>query len=301
MPPPPPPSAPAFKPPPKTAGRGDLLNSIEGFKKGGLKKAQTVDKSGPAVAKPSSSGGVSSGASAGASGGGGGASFSGSPAPMAMGGIFAGGGIPKLRKTGLPGSSTMLAKKDEPAPSVATSQPAVPPAGFDPSRAALSSNASAPIQRATPPVKATPTPPAKATPTPPTKATPPAPSPRSSQGPDLAVASYSYEAQRKTDISLQPEDLVRITNRHPPMSGNGNWWEGMLLHSGQSGHFPHNYVRVLTVQETRTVKHNYQAQRNDELSLAKGQTVQVYLQRDSGWWLGACGDEFGLFPENHTA
>ena len=49
------------------------------------------------------------------------------------------------------------------------------------------------------------------------------------------------------------------------------------------------------------MKHNYQAQRNDELSLAKGQTVQVYLQRDSGWWLGACGDEFGLFPENHTA
>lgn len=34
-------------PPPPTGERKDLLSSISKFKKGGLKKAQTVDKSGP--------------------------------------------------------------------------------------------------------------------------------------------------------------------------------------------------------------------------------------------------------------
>ena len=54
MPPPPPPAPgppPPGKMPPKAAGgRKDLLGSIEGFKKGKLKKAETVDKSGPALA-----------------------------------------------------------------------------------------------------------------------------------------------------------------------------------------------------------------------------------------------------------
>lgn len=54
-PPPPPPPAPGAPPPPPppvavarpAAGRGALLDSIEGFKKGGLKKTVTVDKSKP--------------------------------------------------------------------------------------------------------------------------------------------------------------------------------------------------------------------------------------------------------------
>ena len=52
--PPPPPPAPGPPPPGKmptkaTGGRKDLLGSIEGFKKGNLKKANTVDKSGPVL------------------------------------------------------------------------------------------------------------------------------------------------------------------------------------------------------------------------------------------------------------
>ena len=51
MPPPPPPAPgpppPGKMPPKATGGRKDLLGSIEGFSKGKLKKASTVDKSGP--------------------------------------------------------------------------------------------------------------------------------------------------------------------------------------------------------------------------------------------------------------
>ena len=47
-PPPPPPPPSAGAPPPKATGeRKDLLSSIEGFKKGKLKKAETNDRSAP--------------------------------------------------------------------------------------------------------------------------------------------------------------------------------------------------------------------------------------------------------------
>jgi hypothetical protein len=66
--PPPPPKAPPKAPPapkaPAPGGGGEpkaqpkaLLGSIEGFKKGGLKKVQTVDKSGPLLEKPKNGGG----------------------------------------------------------------------------------------------------------------------------------------------------------------------------------------------------------------------------------------------------
>ena len=53
MPPPPPPAPgpppPGKMPPKASGGRKDLLGSIEGFSKGKLKKASTVDKSGPVL------------------------------------------------------------------------------------------------------------------------------------------------------------------------------------------------------------------------------------------------------------
>ena len=52
--------------PPMAKPKG-LLDSIEGFKKGGLKKTKTVDKSAPAIVKESSGGG---GGGSGSSGGG---------------------------------------------------------------------------------------------------------------------------------------------------------------------------------------------------------------------------------------
>lgn len=70
---PPPAPAPGAKPAGGGAGRGALLNSIQGFKKGGLKKAETVDKSAPVVGKSGGGGGSSGGSSGGggAPGGGG--------------------------------------------------------------------------------------------------------------------------------------------------------------------------------------------------------------------------------------
>eukprot|EP01102_Stenamoeba_stenopodia_P017853 TRINITY_DN645_c0_g5_i1.p1 TRINITY_DN645_c0_g5~~TRINITY_DN645_c0_g5_i1.p1 ORF type:complete len:649 (-),score=164.41 TRINITY_DN645_c0_g5_i1:183-2129(-) len=57
--PPPPPPPPGPTPPPATGGRKNLLSSIEGFSKNGLKKTVTVDKSGPLLSSSKSNGAMS--------------------------------------------------------------------------------------------------------------------------------------------------------------------------------------------------------------------------------------------------
>lgn len=236
--PPPPPPAPGPPPPGKmpnksTGARKDLLGSIEGFKKGKLKKTETQDKSGPQIsAKPGTSS-VSPAAnrpSTGGSSGGGGYSASPSPALGGMGGIFAGGGMPKLRKTGLPGSSTMLPKDSNNSGNTSTPPQNNQPKAIPPSR---------PVPSVVPSQQQRQPPPS----IPIAKAEPPKISPRKETGLSLVLVQYPFSAQRESDLSILPDDIIHVVNKNPPGSGNGNWWEGIKL-SGERGHFPSNYVSV---------------------------------------------------------
>ena len=44
---------------------------------------------------------------------------------------------------------------------------------------------------------------------------------------------------------------------------------------------------------------DYQAQQEDELSLARGEVVEV-MTADGDWWIGAIGDCVGAFPSNYV-
>uniref|UniRef100_A0A7S4I8N2 SH3 domain-containing protein n=1 Tax=Vannella robusta TaxID=1487602 RepID=A0A7S4I8N2_9EUKA len=305
-PPPPPPSAKDFKPPPKTKGRGDMLKSIEGFKKGKLKKTETVDKSVPAVSGVKTSAGSSAPSASGGSGGSS-ASYSSPAASLSgMGGIFA-GGVPRLRKTGLPGSSTMLpgTEKSETPAAAPVQQNNQPRAAIPP----ITPPVTQPTPKVTSPRKKEKMKSPRKKKSPRGSGSHTAVSPRRntvsgvpSHGPTetgltLVVAVYPFDAQRKTDLSLLPDDIVRVTNKSPPGSGNGKWWEGVSL-SGASGHFPSNYVKELSVCQQMKVAHDYSAERGDELSLKAGKSLNLYLRRESGWWLGAIGEKYGLFPSN---
>lgn len=66
-------------------------------------------------------------------------------------------------------------------------------------------------------------------------------------------------------------------------------------------------VRNSTIMLTlRTALYDYSAQGEDELSLQRGQIVEVLstdskISGDEGWWTGKIGDKVGIFPANFVA
>ena len=45
---------------------------------------------------------------------------------------------------------------------------------------------------------------------------------------------------------------------------------------------------------------NFDAGREDELTLKEGDIVNVYRKMDDGWWMGQVGDRVGYFPSNRV-
>ena len=45
---------------------------------------------------------------------------------------------------------------------------------------------------------------------------------------------------------------------------------------------------------------NFDAREEDELTLKKGDIVNVYGKVDGGWWMGQVGDRVGRFPSNYV-
>ena len=45
---------------------------------------------------------------------------------------------------------------------------------------------------------------------------------------------------------------------------------------------------------------NFDARREDELTLKEGDIVDVYRKVDDGWWMGQVGDRVGYFPSNYV-
>nr|CAI5818223.1 unnamed protein product [Callosobruchus analis] len=68
---------------------------------------------------------------------------------------------------------------------------------------------------------------------------------------------------------------------------------------------PYEPRRVVTPY-LRTALYDYDAQGEDELSLRKGQIVEVLsedakISGDEGWWTGKIGDKVGIFPSNFVS
>ena len=45
---------------------------------------------------------------------------------------------------------------------------------------------------------------------------------------------------------------------------------------------------------------DYHANEDDELSLRKGEIVQVLVQSHEGWWTGSLNGKEGFFPSNYV-
>nr|XP_023023295.1 mitogen-activated protein kinase kinase kinase 9 [Leptinotarsa decemlineata] len=69
---------------------------------------------------------------------------------------------------------------------------------------------------------------------------------------------------------------------------------------------PHHHHQQQLIPYLRTALYDYDAQGEDELSLRKGQIVEVLsedakISGDEGWWTGKIGDKVGIFPSNFVA
>lgn len=65
-------------------------------------------------------------------------------------------------------------------------------------------------------------------------------------------------------------------------------------------------MRAPIASSLRTALYDYDAQGEDELSLRKGQIVEVLsedakISGDEGWWTGKIGDKVGIFPSNFVS
>lgn len=160
-------------------------------------------------------------------------------------------------------------------------------------------------------------------------------------GPNIYVATHDYQAQNSKQISFAKGALLRATRR----SDNG-WWQGELYHQGIQatgglGWFPSTFVKphnlshdtgadkasspaartasatgsmpvtagqvVTSDTDLFVVKHAWQKQVAQQMSLLKKDLVRVTKRLESGWWQGEkldadSGDKVdeGWFPMGYV-
>jgi len=113
-----------------------------------------------------------------------------------------------------------------------------------------------------------------------------------------ALALYPYDEEIVKDI-FQPSDLSFpvggvITNIQQHESG---WWEG--THGTQRGTFPAVLVSTNVIGRAKCI-HPYYAERLDELNIRKGDDIEIYERRQSGWLRVIVNGKGGLVPSTHV-
>ncbi|KAJ7500362.1 hypothetical protein B0H11DRAFT_1908822 [Mycena galericulata] len=97
---------------------------------------------------------------------------------------------------------------------------------------------------------------------------------------ELRVRSlYAYEADGAEDISFA-ENVILIAN---PSKTGGDWWYGKLLRDGRSGMFPKTYVQEITTMKAKAV-YEYTASNADELSFSEGEVLSIVDTSEEEWW-----------------
>lgn len=67
--------------------------------------------------------------------------------------------------------------------------------------------------------------------------------------------------------------------------------QGALRRSSSLQSRPHDQV---------VAQYDFTAENDSELSISKGDVIQVLEKIDDGWWLGRCGSRQGIFPANYA-
>ncbi|CAL1275959.1 unnamed protein product [Larinioides sclopetarius] len=144
--------------------------------------------------------------------------------------------------------------------------------------------------------------------------------------PEYYIANYAYQSQEPGDLCFQVGETILVTKKE------GDWWTGTI--GNRTGIFPSNYVRKVESQgsvsseyETKndvsfqsmsiegakgfkrgdivTVLAPYKATGPEQISLEKGQLIQVRKKAPNGWWEGEVQvkgkkRQIGWFPASYV-
>ncbi|KIY46490.1 hypothetical protein FISHEDRAFT_75585 [Fistulina hepatica ATCC 64428] len=103
---------------------------------------------------------------------------------------------------------------------------------------------------------------------------------------------YAYQAQGPDDLHFQ-DNMTLLVN---PSKTGGDWWYGRLVSSGQAGLFPKAYVQEFTPFKAHAM-YDYTATNPDELSLSEGREVSVVdTTEDQDWWKVEEGGSVFIVP-----
>uniref|UniRef100_T1IY47 Intersectin-1 n=1 Tax=Strigamia maritima TaxID=126957 RepID=T1IY47_STRMM len=134
-------------------------------------------------------------------------------------------------------------------------------------------------------------------------------------------AMYGYQSNETGDLSFSPSDVIMVTKK------DGDWWTGII--GDRVGVFPSNYVkpadskatspgtsRAASEQQQQQMKSGkksdiamviapYAATGHEQLSLQRGQLIQIRKKSSNGWWEGelqAKGKkrQIGWFPASYV-
>lgn len=114
---------------------------------------------------------------------------------------------------------------------------------------------------------------------------------------NIALALYPYNSDVLGDLH-KPKDLSFtagsvITDIKEIDSG---WWEGS--YKNIRGMFPANFVSKKVIGTAKCI-YTYYAAQLDELNIKKGDDIQIYERRQSGWLRVICNGKGGLVPPTH--
>lgn len=131
---------------------------------------------------------------------------------------------------------------------------------------------------------------------------------------------YGYQAQNPDELSIKKGDKIRNVIRK-----EDGWFEGELVHTGQRGVFPDNFVKpiksspktpvfneerkkivspkptLLTAAQFQAkVLYSYVPVNDDELSIQENDVVTVLRLVEDGWYEGIFNGKRGVFPSNYV-
>ena len=119
-------------------------------------------------------------------------------------------------------------------------------------------------------------------------------------------AKYEFRPRDNEELELRKNETVSLVSAE-----DNDWWQ-VRNQSGGVGLVPRDYLEEVMYSDpapqqaprwdsVRSVaKFAYTASRDDELSLRKGDCVEILEKEGDGWWRGKVGGREGWFPANYV-